>query len=947
MKLGLYWSYATRSLIRGGQRTVLAIFCVAVGVMAIVALQLVGLSVNQALIGNIVEANGGDIRLSADLAPLRQRDLAFFDRLKQQGSITDYATAYDPGGTITLPTGEEETFSFIVVSSNFPLVGQANFIAPSHNLTFQSIVTGNHVAMSSTVFNALNAHIGSTYRVKTLDGRFVPITVAAEFQEDGVFRGPQIFISQAALNATPGPRGLTEPAQYGTIYMTVPTSNLNSVKAQLSQQFPSARVITATDLLKQRQTQVDQIRLFLHIVGLLALFIGGIGIINTMQVLLRRRQIEIAMLKTTGYRQVDLYTLFGLEAALLGIVGGIVGTLVGLGISYLVRSVVERAFFINLPIVLDALTLASGLLIGLATALIFGLLPIVQASQVRPLSVLRELNERRQISSWLITIVLLVILSLLFVALAAVILGDVVTAVIAVYGGAGVIFSLALGFGLLVLAVSRLPVYEKPRPRMLLWILLAIGITLLSVLALVALFLLGQAASALATRAGNSLIGTYVLVVLGGMGIVLVGGALVYLLATIVNGVVVFTPRSWKTAVMLAYRNLGRQRVRTTTTLTALFVGVFAIGLVLILGQGIKDAINTTLSTLFTHNVFVVVSPNQKQAVQDQLVSLRGIDSSKTQVNPVVPQVYPILVAGRDINTILRSVRKTDKIDKGDIVGDLTNIEGFDVGGGKSNLPTITLKIGRNLQLTDAGTNAVVLSSELEQSPVKLRVGDTIVVQSVDGSVTRILKVVGFFDSSMPMGNPNFSGILADTTVAEQLGGSQALEVFSLKVDPAQVPTLRKHLNQAVPNAIILSVVDIDTLVNQVLNNLIIMLTTLASLAMVAGLIIIANAVALAMLERRREIGILKSVGHTSRSILATVLIENGLVGLLGSLVAMLLAVGAITALSRFVFHTELAIGLSLVALIIALTSLVTMVVATLVAWSAVRVRPLDVLRYE
>ncbi|HKF37746.1 MAG TPA: FtsX-like permease family protein, partial [Ktedonobacteraceae bacterium] len=195
--------------------------------------------------------------------------------------------------------------------------------------------------------------------------------------------------------------------------------------------------------------------------------------------------------------------------------------------------------------------------------------------------------------------------------------------------------------------------------------------------------------------------------------------------------------------------------------------------------------------------------------------------------------------------------------------------------------------------------------------------------------------------------NPNFAGILTDRTVAEQLGGSQTLEVFSLKVDPAQVPALRKHLNQAVPNAIILSVVDIDTLVNQVLNNLIIMLTTLASLAMVAGLIIIANAVALAMLERRREIGILKSVGHTSRSILATVLIENGLVGLLGSLVAMLLAVGAITALGRFVFHTELGIGPSLVALIIALTALVTMVVATLVAWSAVRVRPLDVLRYE
>ncbi len=778
MKIGLYWTYSTRSLIRGGQRTVLAIFCVAVGVMAIVALQLVGLSVNQALLGNIIEANGGDIRLNADLAPLRQPDMVFFDKLKQQGRITDYATAYDPGGSITLPTGEEETFSFIAVSHNFPLVGQANFVAPTQDLQMQNVVSGNDVAMSSTVFDALKAHIGSSYRVKTLDGRFVPVTVAAEFQEDGVFRGPQIIISRATLNAVPGPKGVLEPVQYGTIYMSVPTANLDGVRTQLSQQFPSARVITANDLLKQRQSQVDQIRLFLRIVGLLALFIGGIGIINTMQVLLRRRQIEIAMLKTTGYRHVDLYALFGLEAALLGIVGGIVGTLVGLGTSFLVRSVVEHAFFIHLPIVLDTLTLVSGMLIGLATALIFGLLPIVQASQVRPLSVLREIIERKKFTSRLITTVLLVILSVLFVLLASAILGDVLTAAIAVYGGAGVIFSLALGFSLLVLAISRLPVYEKPRPRMLLWILMAIGITLLSILVLVALLLLGEAAIAVTTRTGHDLIGTYALVVLGGMGIVLVGGSLVYFLAVIVNSLVMFTPRSWKTAVMLAYRNLGRQRLRTTTTLTALFVGVFAIGLILIMGQGIKDSINTTLSTLFTHNVFVVVPPNQKQAVQNQLALTKGIDSGKTLVNTVVPQVYPILVTGRDINTILRSVRKTDKINVRDIVGDLTDLQGFDLSGGKNNLPTVILKTGRNLQPGDAGTNAVVLGSELELNPVNLRVGDTIVVQSTDGTVTRVLKVVGFYDSNSPQGNPNFAVMLADSAMAEQLGGSQTLEVW-------------------------------------------------------------------------------------------------------------------------------------------------------------------------
>jgi len=47
------------------------------------------------------------------------------------------------------------------------------------------------------------------------------------------------------------------------------------------------------------------------------------------------------------------------------------------------------------------------------------------------------------------------------------------------------------------------------------------------------------------------------------------------------------------------------------------------------------------------------------------------------------------------------------------------------------------------------------------------------------------------------------------------------------------------------------------------------------------------------------------------------------------------------------VFHTTLGIGSGLVALIIAATCIVTMLVAMLVAWGAVRVRPLDVLRYE
>lgn len=506
---------------------------------------------------------------------------------------------------------------------------------------------------------------------------------------------------------------------------------------------------------------------------------------------------------------------------------------------------------------------------------------------------------------------------------------------------------LALVLGLLLLAISRLPVYERPGVRFLLWVLMAGGAIVVAGLLFLLLGWLGQSARVWATHLGNPTLGAYLLAMSGGAGILLLGCAFVFLLSTLINACMMFAPRTWKTPLVLAYRNIGRQWIRTAATLTALFVGVFAIGLVLLLGQGIKDTIHTTLSTLFTRNVFVVVPPAQKDSVMVQLSSLKGLDRSKTVVSPVVPRLYPLFVGKQDVNTVLRHLNSGTRPGREDVISSLNAMQGFDLAQGGANVPTIVLKKGRNLHSTDAGTGNVVVSGRLEAAPIGLRLGDTIVVQSADGAVTRSLTVIGFYDNTDPAGNPNFAPVLADEKVASQLGGSSTLEVFSLKVDPDSLPAFKQQLGKAVPGAFIISIVDIDAIVNQVLDRIIVMLTTIASLAMVAGLIIIANAVALAMLERRREIGILKAVGYTSRSVLATILIENALVGLLSALVAMSLVAGAITLLSQFVFHVSLKADPLLIGGVVIATLLVTMAVAALVSWNTAHVRPLEVLRYE
>ena len=90
MKSGLYLRYTTRSLRRGGRRTVLGAFCVGVGVMAIVGLQLAAAMVSSSLTANVRQANGGDVSVVSTAVPLPASELPVLAQLKRTGQITRY-----------------------------------------------------------------------------------------------------------------------------------------------------------------------------------------------------------------------------------------------------------------------------------------------------------------------------------------------------------------------------------------------------------------------------------------------------------------------------------------------------------------------------------------------------------------------------------------------------------------------------------------------------------------------------------------------------------------------------------------------------------------------------------------------------------------------------------------------------------------------------------------
>ncbi|MDQ6644255.1 MAG: hypothetical protein M3Y76_07380, partial [Chloroflexota bacterium] len=110
MKASIYFNYTSRSLLRGGQRTILAIFCVAVGVMAIVSLQLVGQMINSAFTSNIRDANGGDIAVTSQ-TPFKASDLSFFANLKSAGTIAGYTPTISGDASTGLAASVTQSFT--------------------------------------------------------------------------------------------------------------------------------------------------------------------------------------------------------------------------------------------------------------------------------------------------------------------------------------------------------------------------------------------------------------------------------------------------------------------------------------------------------------------------------------------------------------------------------------------------------------------------------------------------------------------------------------------------------------------------------------------------------------------------------------------------------------------------------------------------------------------
>ena len=915
-RLGLYFRYSTRSLRRGGQRTVLGVFCIAVGVMAVVALRLAGDMIGASLTSNVRQANGGDVSVVSTAIPLHKSDLDAFAGLQRRGLIERFSALGISQGTLRKAGGHQvQLFPTYVLDdpSAYPLAGIADFVKPAGASYAATLSRPDSIVI--TQFAAQrggNLVPGDVVHVNVVGGLGRDLRVGGVVSNQ--FVAPGGGSSVGFISGATYAQLSRRPEDYGVVGITTATTaDADQAAQELRVAFPQATVQTVQDALDANVKASQQVTQYLEIIGLLALGIGGIGIVNTLQVMLSRRRVEIAMLKATGYRSRDLYALFGLETGLLGLAGGLLGTAAGVAMSLVVKTLIEQVIPLHLVFQVSAAAAVSGIAVGVGTSLVFGLLPIARAAAIRPQAVLRDQVEGREIASRAQTVALYGLVGALFIGLSASILGNVAFAAqLVAYSMVGL---LVLGgiFALIVTVVGHLPVPERFSTFYVVMVTSAVG------------------AAVLITRA------------LPGVGTVL-------LVAALAGYIVVLLPRSQRTVAKLALRSLGRARVRTSGTLVALFVGVFTVGLILVLGQDISQELNNAFTNLANYNVFVIASPHDASEAVNVTQRLPGTEGRRATADIAVD---PTTINGKPFGQVIGPPPPATQSDRDRSLALflLTGVEGYDLAGGAT--PGVAADTGRSIDSSDAGTNDVMVLRPLEFAPLNLRVGDDIEVTGREGGRAVTLHVVGFYaQATRPKSgsirlNFFFQPILGDRRVVDEVGGSAATTIVSLKLAPDKKLGDLRTIENAVPGATVFDLADLGSLVQQYLGNLVDLLIGIASLALFAGGVIIANTVALAMLERRREIGILKATGYTSRSVLAQVLVENAVVGGIGAVAGMAMVSLATALLGNLALKTPLAVSTPIVLAVIAGVVLLTMAVAALVAWGPSRVRPLEVLRYE
>ncbi len=387
--LGTAIRFARREM-RGGLRGFwIFLACLLLGVAAIAAVQSVSRGVMDGLRDDGRTILGGDLAIRTLYQPADPAAEAAFADKAEVSRFIDMRS---------MLRAEDGTASALVelkaVQPNYPLYG--DFELRSGEALHDALAATDGifgVVVEALVLDRLDIAVGDLLRLGSATFRLSGvIETEPDRAASGTFTlGPRLILSEAGLRQS----GLIQPGSliyYNYRLRLRDGDDPQLVADELQESFPQAswQVRDFRNAAPQLSVFVSRLTLFLTMVGLTALLVGGVGVGNAVRSYLDGKTATIATLKCVGAESGLIFRIYLVQIMVLGTLGILAGLAVGGAAPLLLSDVLDRVLPIETRIGLfpDALALAA--LAGLLTTLTFALWPIARAQAIPAAQLFRD-----------------------------------------------------------------------------------------------------------------------------------------------------------------------------------------------------------------------------------------------------------------------------------------------------------------------------------------------------------------------------------------------------------------------------------------------------------------------------------------------------------------------------------------------------------------------------
>ena len=387
MKLSRIFALAWRESRFARRRLLLFLSAISLGVAALVAVQGFARNLERGVERESKSLLAADGRLESR-QPFDGETLALIDSLETEGVPTARVTSF--ASMALLPrTGGTRLAQVRAAEPGYPYYGVIETEPAGRWATLQD---GRNALADPALIAALGARVGDS--ISLGEARFQLIGALTRVPGDVEIASsfaPRLFIPAAYVAET----GLIEfgsRVDYAAFIRLDAPEFLEELFEDYRETFREERVRseTAAEAQQDLSSALDRLSSYLGLIGIFALLLGGIGVGSAMGAYIAEKVDTVAVLRCLGATARQVLAIYVAQAAAMGLAGAAIGAALGGAVQWVLPWLARDLLPVEATVTLDGLSMVMGIAIGLWTAVVFALLPLLQVRGVSPLGALRR-----------------------------------------------------------------------------------------------------------------------------------------------------------------------------------------------------------------------------------------------------------------------------------------------------------------------------------------------------------------------------------------------------------------------------------------------------------------------------------------------------------------------------------------------------------------------------